>query len=216
MTPAARDFVGECAALSHHSRGRSRFVGRHASGELLFCADPALARRLLPSFVEVTVSSKKPKRPRFVPQMILTSSTLAGLAVVPAVTLDCGGKAEGQPTQGQYGTVAAVFDAGHAQDASFFGVAATVSAAFDAGTFSVAANFDASVQGVAATFDAGFGVGAAFDAGGFTVAAMLDSGTDPDAFGFTVAALQDSGDEPDAFGFTVAANNRGGDEPGKG
>jgi hypothetical protein len=127
----------------------------------------------------------------------LTSTTLAGLAVVPALNLDCGGK-----TSSIEATVGMAFvDAGK-RDASAFGVSATVAAAFDGGGFVVAASFDG-----------GFGVGATFD-GGFGVAATFDAAAD--ALEFTVAAVLDSGNEPDASGFTVAANIKGGDESGHG
>jgi hypothetical protein len=147
------------------------------------------------------VPTKKPRRPRFVPQMILASTTLAGLAVVPAVALDCGGKTTGGSEQA---TVAAAFEAG--------GIDA-VAAAFEAG-FGVAAVFEGGIGTVAASFEGGFTVAAVFEAGsddapGFTVAAVFDSGPQPD----------DSGPQPDAFGFVVAANMTGGtrgDGPGKG
>ena len=147
--------------------------------------------------------TKKPRRPRFVPQMILASTTLAGLAVVPAVALDCGGKTTGGS---QLATVAASFEAGS--------TGADVAAAFEAG-FTVAAVFEAGNIGadVAAAFEAGFTVADVFDAGsdapGFTVAAVFDSGPQPD----------DSGTQPDASGFVVAANmagGTGGDGRGKG
>jgi len=124
------------------------------------------------------VPTKKPRRPRFVPQMILASTTLAGLAVVPAVALDCGGKTTGGS---QLATVAASFEAGS--------TGADVAAAFEAG-FTVADVFDAGS-----------------DAPGFTVAAVFDSGpqpddsgTQPDASGFVVAANMAGGTGGDGRG----------------
>jgi hypothetical protein len=127
------------------------------------------------------VSSKKTKRPRFVPQLLLTSTTLAGVAVLPAITVDCGGHVTAnEPTCAQEGahclTVAAVFDAGRD------GTGLTVAAAFDSGP-------DTS----------GFTVGAAYDSS-FTVAAFMDSGNQPDTSGWGVAAIMDSGSESDAKG----------------
>jgi hypothetical protein len=109
------------------------------------------------------VPTKKPRRPRFVPQVILASTAFAGMAVVPAVAIDCGGKTDNGV--GASFVVAAVFDA---------------------------ATSDARASGVAASFEGGFSVFASFDAGSdspeFTVAAAFDSGPPSDAPEFVVAA----------------------------
>ena len=113
------------------------------------------------------MSQKKPRRPRFVPQLILTSTALAGLAVVPAVSLDCGGKT----TEFSVGAfvAAAFYDSGSDARSS------------DAGTFSVGASFEGGFF-VAASFDAGS------DAPESSVDATSDSGLEPDAPEFVVAA----------------------------
>jgi hypothetical protein len=97
----------------------------------------------------------KTRKTRFVPQMILSSTALVGVGVIPAVALtDCGGEVTHSSGSG---------DAG----------GQSVAAQFDAGQFSVSA------VGVAAQFDGGgFTVAAQFDGGGFTVAAQFDGGQD--------------------------------------
>jgi hypothetical protein len=144
------------------------------------------------------VASKKTKKTKFVPRVVLGSVAL--VSVVPAVALiGCGG---------ELSQASAQTDAGGKPDAAAFGVgvgsvAATGFGVADAGWLGVADAMavgpDAASMGVAAT---------GFDAAGFTVAATgFDDGgtlgvaaTGFDAAGFTVADSGFDGSSGDAGG----------------
>ncbi len=112
------------------------------------------------------MSQKKPRRPRYVPQVLHSSTAFAGLAVVPAVSLDCNGKTTGFSV-GDF-AVAALFDAGSDAGSPDAGVSpGSVGAAFFEGGFFVAASFDAGSDAPESSVDA------TSDAPEFVVAANI-------------------------------------------